>query len=187
MYDDLKIILYPDPRLKRISVPVVEFDEKLGQLAEKMLELMRLGRGVGLAAPQVAKNIRLFVLNPTGKPEDDRIYVNPALSDADGEETAEEGCLSIPDVHVDVLRAKTVRIKAQDVHGNPIDLVESDYIARICQHEYDHLNGTLITDRMSPSARMTHRKLLKELEEKYLAAQEAKAGKKLAAAKTRGA
>jgi len=186
MYDDIKIILYPDPRLKRISVPVVDFDQNLEKLAQKMLELMRLGRGVGLAAPQVGKNIRLFVTSHTGKPEDDRVYVNPALSEADGDQTAEEGCLSIPDVNVQVLRAKTVRVKAQDLHGNPIDQVENDYIARICQHEYDHLNGTLIVDRMSPSERMANRKTLKDLEEKFLAEQEAKAGRKLVLAKTRG-
>jgi len=185
MYDNIKIILYPDPRLKRISVPITEFDDNLEKLAQKMLELMRLGRGVGLAGPQVGKNIRLFVMNHTGQP-DDRIYVNPALSDADGDQTAEEGCLSIPEVNVEVLRAKTVHMKAQDLHGKPIDEVVSDYVARICQHEYDHLNGTLIIDRMSPSERMTYRKTLRELEEKFLAGPDAKPAKKPVIAKIRG-
>ena len=89
MYEALKIILYPDPRLKRNSKPIEKFDEKLGALAQRMFELMRESRGVGLAAPQVGQNIRLFISNHTGKPEDDRVYVNPELFDADGEETSE--------------------------------------------------------------------------------------------------
>src|SRR5580693_5359494 len=167
MYEDLKIILYPDPRLKKISAAVETFDEPLKKLAEQMFVLMRLSKGVGLAAPQVGQNIRLFVMNSTGKPEDDRVYVNPILSEAEGDETAEEGCLSLPEVHVDVLRSKTLRIQARDLSGNPIDEKHEGYIARIWQHEIDHLNGVLLTDRMGPVSKMTHRRILKELEEKF--------------------
>jgi peptide deformylase len=93
--------------------------------------------------------------------------VNPVLSDPDGEEPAEEGCLSIPNLHVDVTRSKTIRINAQDLAGNPFEQIETGYLARIWQHETDHLNGILITDRIGPTARMTHRKLLKDLEADY--------------------
>jgi len=169
-YDDLKIIKYPDPVLKRVAKPVEHFNDDLKDLTNKMFELMRQAKGVGLAAPQVAQSIRLFVMNPTGKPEDDRIYINPILTDAEGEEEAEEGCLSIPDLHVQIFRAKTLRMQAKDLHGNDIDQTETGYIARIWQHETDHLNGILLTDRMGPTARMTNRKLLKELEDAYVAA-----------------
>src|SRR4051812_7283766 len=98
MYEDLKIIFYPDPRLSKMSKPVTAFDQKLRELAARMFVLMRENRGVGLAAPQVGLNIRLFVMNATGKPEDDRIYVNPELSEPLGEEEAEEGCLSLPQI-----------------------------------------------------------------------------------------
>src|SRR2546429_5387086 len=81
MYEDLKIILYPDPRLSRMSKPVQKFDQNLKDLAARMFVLMRENRGVGLAAPQVGLNIRMFVMNSTGKPEDDRIYVNPELTE----------------------------------------------------------------------------------------------------------
>jgi peptide deformylase len=167
MSDALEIICWPDPRLKKVSRPVETFDEKLALLTVKMFELMRESRGVGLAAPQVGKNIRLFVMNHNGEPGSDRIYVNPVLSDADGDEEAEEGCLSLPKVNVMVVRSKAMRMTAMDLHGKPFEQIETGYIARIWQHEVDHLNGVLITDRMGPVAKMAHRKILRELEEKY--------------------
>lgn len=167
MDEPLKIVLWPDPRLKKVSKPVIQFDEKLAVLTRKMFELMRESKGVGLAAPQVGVNLRLFVMNHNGEPGNDRIYVNPVLLDPDGEEEAEEGCLSLPKVHVQMIRSKRMQIKAQDLQGNPIEQIEEGYIPRIWQHETDHLNGILLTDRMGPVARMTHRKILKELEEKY--------------------
>jgi peptide deformylase len=167
MYDDLKIIVYPDPRLRRVSKEVTAFDEKLAALAKRMFELMRAQRGVGLAAPQVGHNIRLFVMNATGEPADDRIYVNPILLDAEGEEFAEEGCLSLPAINADIPRSKSVRMEALDLNGKPLHQTESGYIPRIWQHEFDHLNGTLIIDRMGPTAKMEHKKALKELEEKF--------------------
>src|ERR1043166_8257485 len=98
MYEDLKIILWPDPRLLKVSVPVTQFDENLRVLAGRMFELMRAARGVGLAAPQVGENIRLFIMNHTGEPADDRVYINPVLSEAAGEQEGEEGCLSLPGI-----------------------------------------------------------------------------------------
>jgi len=169
MYEDLKIILYPDPRLKKLSKPVTKFEADLVELTARMFQLMRESKGVGLAAPQVGINLRLFVMNPTGKPEDDRIYVNPSLLDADGDETAEEGCLSLPDIHIDVTRAVHVKMVAQDVTGKSFEQVEAGYIPRIWQHEFDHLNGVLLTDRMGPSAKVEYRKKLRDLEDQYAA------------------
>lgn len=169
MYDDLRIIFYPDPRLKKVSVPVTAFDENLKKLAARMFELMRANRGVGLAAPQVGVNLRLFIMNHSGQPQDDRHYVNPVLSEADGSEEAEEGCLSLPGIHVDIERSRTMRIQAHDLDGNPIDQTETGYLARIWQHEFDHLNGRMLTDRMGAVAKMTNRRLLKDLEENYAA------------------
>ena len=167
MYDDLRIILYPDPRLKKASTPVEKFDENLKLLAARMFELMRAHRGVGLAAPQVGMNIRMFVMNPTGEPQDDRVYVNPILTEAEGEEEGEEGCLSLPGINIKVDRSKTLRMQAKDLEGNPIDQIESGYVPRIWQHEFDHLNGTLLIDRMGTVAKMANRRVLKELEEQY--------------------
>jgi peptide deformylase len=171
MYEDLQIIEYPDPRLKKVSLPVETFDESLKALAARMFQLMREARGVGLAAPQVGQNIRMFVMNHSGDPADDRVYINPELSEAEGSEESEEGCLSLPGLNVRVIRDKTMRIRARDLDGNDIDQVQTGYIARVWQHEFDHLNGTLITDRMGPVAKMAARKILRELEEKYVAKQ----------------
>ncbi len=168
MYDDLKIIFYPDPRLKKISPPVTVFDENLTALATRMLALMHGSRGVGLAAPQLGINQRLFVMCATGKPEDDKVFVNPVLSDAAGDAEDDEGCLSLPEIRAKILRSLTLRIDAVDLKGVPFSQVAEGYMSRIWQHEVDHLNGTLILDRMGMVARLGARKQLKELEARYL-------------------
>jgi peptide deformylase len=167
MYEELKIILWPDPRLRKVSKPVETFDDSLKALTERMFTLMREHRGVGLAAPQVGINLRVFVMNPTGKPEDDAIYVNPALSEGEGEEEAEEGCLSLPEINVNVWRAKKMHLEARDLAGQPFAQDATGYLARIWQHEFDHLNGTLLTDRMGPVAKLANRRILRDLEEAY--------------------
>jgi peptide deformylase len=167
MYEDLKIIYYPDPRLKKVSADVTVFDDRLAALATKMFELMRGAKGVGLAAPQVGQNLRLFVMNATGKPEDDTVYVNPQLSEGEGEEEAEEGCLSLPTINVDVFRCKTMQIDAQNLKGEKFSQTATGYLARIWQHEFDHLNGIMLTDRMGPMAKLANRRTLKDLEAKY--------------------
>jgi len=167
MAEALRIILYPDPRLKKANQTVTAFDESLRELAVVMFRLMREARGVGLAAPQVGKNIRLFVANPSGEAGDDHVYINPTLSDPDSEDEAEEGCLSLPDIHVKVYRNKRIRIRAQDLEGKEFEQIGIGFPARVWQHEFDHLNGILLTDRMGPVAKMAHRKKLKELEDNY--------------------
>jgi peptide deformylase len=167
MAEELKIVLYPDPRLKKVSTPITTFDQPLHELALEMFNLMRQEKGVGLAAPQVGRNIRLFVMNATGEPQDDRVYVNPILTDAAGDEEAEEGCLSIPELRINVVRSRSLRMQARDLEGNPLDQTADGYVARIWQHETDHLNGILLTDRMGPVAKIRNRGLLKELEDRF--------------------
>jgi peptide deformylase len=167
MFDDLAIIDYPDPRLQKVSAPVAQFDESLAELGAKMLILMRAAKGVGLAAPQVGINRRMFVMNATGDPADDLIIVNPELSEMEGSEEGEEGCLSLPELRVQIDRSKHVQLHAFDEKGNPIDRVADGYEARIWQHEFDHLNGILLINRMGAVARAMHRGLLRDLEEKY--------------------
>lgn len=169
-WDRLYVVHYPDPRLRKTCARVTEFDARLAALAERMLALMHAGKGVGLAAPQVGILQRLIVVNPTGQPGDDHIYVNPAIRDPHGSVEAEEGCLSLPGVDVQVRRAQRCRLTAQDVRGNPLDVELTDLPARICQHETDHLNGVLILDRMGPSDRIATRKTLRALEEQYKSA-----------------
>src|SRR5688500_12888020 len=169
MYDDLRIIFYPDPRLKKVSAPVENFDENLKTLAARLLELMRANRGVRLPAPQARSLLSTCALHHTGEPEDGRAYVNPILTEAEGTEEAEEGYLSLPGIHINVDRSKRMRMQANHLDGNPIDLTETGYIARIWQHEFDHLNGIMLTNHMGTVAKMTNRRVLKELEENYAA------------------
>jgi peptide deformylase len=165
--DDLRIILYPDPRLRKSCSPVSSFDGALVALVERMFQLMRDDRGVGLAAPQVGINRRLFIINPTGQPEDDRVYINPQLSDPSDDEEAEEGCLSLPKITVRVLRSRRLRMRAQNLKGEWFEEEADGYVARIWQHENDHLDGILLLDKMTSLDKLASRKTLKELEDAY--------------------
>jgi peptide deformylase len=165
--DNLAVIHYPDPRLRKTCKPITRFDDDLAAFVERMLELMHAGKGVGLAAPQVGVLKRMFVMNHTGDPKDDKVLINPEIRDMHGSREAEEGCLSLPEVYAHVRRASRCRIVAQDVNGDPIDMEGEDLLCRIWQHETDHLNGVLILDRMGPSERVATKKRLKELETDY--------------------
>ncbi|MEM1011837.1 MAG: peptide deformylase [Planctomycetota bacterium] len=165
---DLRLVVYPDPGLRR-RVPKIEtFDDdtvqKLEAIGKRMLEMMREHEGVGLAGPQAAVQARVFVMNATGEPDGDRVYVNPTLSDPDGEDEAEEGCLSLPDIRTPVLRATKLRMQAKTPAGEPIDETAEGFVARVWQHEVDHLDGKLILDRMPATVKMANRKKLRDLE-----------------------
>jgi peptide deformylase len=166
-HEQLAIIHYPDPRLRRAADPVREFDGELASVAERMLQLMKAAKGVGLAAPQIGLGLRLFVMNATGEADGDEVFVNPEIVDPQGQREAEEGCLSIPDVHVEVRRAQRCRIVAHDLQGRRIEKSGADLVARIWQHETDHLNGILIIDRMGPGDRIATRSTLRELEARF--------------------
>lgn len=162
-----RIIHYPDPRLRRACAPVEEFDEGTAALAERMLQLMEAGNGVGLAGPQAGVCLRIFVANPTGEPEDAQVLINPELTDLTGAAEAEEGCLSLPDIRVVIRRARRCRIRAQDVTGRTFEMEGEGLIARIWQHETDHLDGRLIIDRMDATDKIANRKKIAELEAKF--------------------
>lgn len=165
--DSLTILHYPDAHLRKPCREVSAFDGQLAALAERMFALMNEARGVGLAAPQVGVLIRMFVMNLTGEPDDNAVFVNPVIRDAQGTAEAEEGCLSLPGINVQVRRAASCRIVAQDLKGEPVENESAELQGRIWQHETDHLNGVLILDRMGPSDRIATRKTLKALEEGY--------------------
>ena len=116
-----------------------------------MLDLMYATDGVGLAANQVNLPIRLFVANPTGDRNDgeELVVINPQIQFPKGNETAQEGCLSLPGIYGNVKRPKTIRISAYDLSGNSIEREVDGFLSRVIQHENDHLNGVLFFDRMS--------------------------------------
>jgi len=163
----LNLVLYPDPKLKALAKEITQFDDWLAAVVTRMKELMVEHKGVGLAGPQVGLSLRIFVAAATGKREDAKAYINPVLTDEHGSEEGEEGCLSLPDIRIKVPRFKSLRIEAVDERGQSFAENLADFPARIVQHENDHLDGILLTDRMSPMAKLANRKKIKELEEEY--------------------
>jgi peptide deformylase len=147
----LPVRLYPDPVLKKKAEPVREIDASIEQLIEDMGETMFAAQGVGLAAPQVGVSQRVIVVCLSGR-EEPRQYmalINPELISAEGEVIAEEGCLSVQDCRAQVKRARQVRVSYLDREGDLQELTAQDLIARILQHEIDHLNGVLFFERLS--------------------------------------
>jgi peptide deformylase len=163
----LVIVHYPDPILKRICAPVDDFGPELRALADRMLVMMKEGNGVGLAAPQVGIPLRLFVCNPTGEPADDTVCVNPEFVELSGAEEKEEGCLSLPGIGVTMRRAKRAVMKVRNLNGEPEERIGEDLLARIWQHETDHLDGRLIIDKMSTSDEISNRRAIRQLEADY--------------------
>lgn len=149
---DLKLATFPHPVLRHKSKPIMRVDPGLKEIAEKMFEIMYAHQGVGLAANQVELPIRLFVCNPTGiKGEGpEMVFLNPVISQPRGIEEQEEGCLSLPGIRALVKRSKTIWVNAYDLQGNEIKNDFSGFLARIIQHETDHLDGVMFIDRLTP-------------------------------------
>ncbi len=158
------IVQYPDPALREVARPIDAIDDAVRAVAARMLELMQEADGAGLAAPQVGLPWRLFVTRANDE-HPDLVYVNPRLAGLDGELTVNsEGCLSLPGITLDIRRSSTATVTAQDLDNRTFTLADDDLLARVWQHEQDHLNGILIIDKMTPIDRIANRKLLKELE-----------------------
>lgn len=162
----LEIIKFPDPRLHIVSQPVLQFDEELHKLLDAMASTMYGANGVGLAAPQVGRTIRAFVIDITWAREDatKKLYefINPKIVSATGKIAFEEGCLSVPGVSEEVQRKNEVRVEYVDRDGKPQVLAAEGLLAVAVQHENDHLDGILFVDRLSPlKRRLTRRRLEK--------------------------
>ena len=150
-----------DPVLREKAAPVTEFDERLEQLADRMIAIMRDAPGIGLAAPQLGVVRRLLVYQVEGAQP--HALVNPEVVWRSEEtDIHDEGCLSVPDVVVPIERALRIRVRAQDLHGEPLDYEAEEMEARVIQHESDHLDGVLILDRTS---RRERARALRELRE----------------------
>jgi peptide deformylase len=159
-----------DPVLRAAALPVERFDDRLRAEIERMGELMHDALGIGLAATQLGVLHRVLVYR--AYPEDPLIaLVNPVLGWQSEElETAEEGCLSLPGVHVEVERPARVRVRAQDGDGEPLEVAAEGLVARVIQHEIDHLDGVLILDRIPRQARKEAMRALREGQEAASAA-----------------
>jgi peptide deformylase len=165
---ELTLTLYPDPILRKVAEPVESFDSELSDIVAGMFARMVASKGVGLAAPQVGLKRRILVLNATGEEKDNLVLVNPEILARGGAETVyDEGCLSFPGIYAEVRRPDRCTVRAYDVNGKPIAQEYAEFASRIIQHEYDHLEGVLLVDRMSPAAKVTHKAALQELVDRY--------------------
>lgn len=164
---DRSIYTYGSQVLRKRAEPVSAVTPALQKLADEMLETMYEASGVGLAAPQVGESVRLFVMDVSrdeGKKEP-LVFFNPEIVDASADkETAEEGCLSVPDVWAEVTRPGAITVRALDRDGKPFELRNVDGLAARCiQHEIDHLNGVLFVDKISATDRMLNESRLKKM------------------------
>jgi peptide deformylase len=163
----LHIIHYPHPTLRHPSKPLKRVDAELRKIVAEMFELMYEHEGVGLAANQVDLPYRLFITNVEGNPEakeSEYVFINPVLSGGRGQEEEEEGCLSIPGIYAPVTRNATINVEAYDLAGNEITMEAEGLMARVLQHETDHLDGTLFIDRLGPAQLAAVRDKLEEFE-----------------------
>jgi peptide deformylase len=163
----LQIIHYPHPTLRHPSKPLKRVDAELRKIVAEMFDLMYEHEGVGLAANQVDLPYRLFIANVEGKreaKEAEGVFINPVLSGGRGQEEDEEGCLSIPGLYAPVTRNETIKIQAYDLDGNEVVGEVNGLMARILQHETDHLDGTLFIDRLGPTQLAAMRDKLEEFE-----------------------
>ena len=165
MAKKLKILIFPDPRLRKVAKKVTKFDKSLENLANDMLETMYIANGIGLAATQVDRHIRLIVMDLSEERDDPRVFINPTFKILKNHKLFEfeEGCLSIPGFNETIARPDRIELTWQDIKGNQhIDKPEG--LLTVCiQHEIDHLDGKLMVDYISSLKRDRIRsKLLKE-------------------------
>lgn len=169
------VTLYPTPVLRKQAAAVENFDEALAEKVAAMFRRMYASAGVGLAAPQVGLRERILVLNPSGEAENaeqELALVNPVITDRFGSDlTMEEGCLSFPSIYAEVSRPDCCKVTAMTPAGEPLELEFDGFASRVIQHEYDHLQGVLLVDRMSAADKLRHRAALQELISDYKASQ----------------
>ena len=142
----LKIRIFGDPCLRRVSMPVKEVGSSERMLIESMIATMHEAKGIGLAAPQVGINQRLFVADVGNGP---MAIINPKITKTSGSDVLEEGCLSIPEVTINIKRSQQITVEYMDEKGEIISMTCSELLARVIQHETDHLDGKLIVDYAS--------------------------------------
>ena len=150
-----KIRYIGDPVLRKPTVDVTQFDDTFRRFIEDMTEVMYKEDGIGLAAPQIgfSRSVVIVDVGELVKGEELRVFVNPKIYSSSGESVVEEGCLSIPGVREKVTRPETIRVTYQDETGAKMDEEFDDWLARVLQHEVDHLNGILFVDHISPLKR----------------------------------
>ena len=164
----MKIVKSPHPALRTHARPVTSIDREVQIAAGQMLDLMYKQEGLGLAAPQVALEYQMLVMNFEGDPgrkDMEYVAINPVIVESKGVLNDREGCLSFPGLYQNVRRARTVKVQAYNLKGELYEMTCSDLPARVWQHEIDHLQGVLFIDKMGPLGRLGSRKEI----EKFIA------------------
>jgi len=158
-----RIMHYPAEVLAKAASPVEKIDDNIRRLVEKMIDIMLKNKGIGLAAPQVGVPLRLFIISLDGKKETVKVYINPTVTPAGELDQTDEGCLSVPGVFTKIRRYKKCSVTATDLDGNEFIEEAQGLFARALQHEYDHIQGMTIANRMGSTAKIAHRRQLKKL------------------------
>ncbi|MCK4888051.1 MAG: peptide deformylase [Planctomycetes bacterium] len=165
--EQCKITSYPAAVLKQVAKPIDEIDDNVRKLVEKMTGIMIENKGIGLAGPQANVGLRIFIISFDGSREKIRVYINPTVKPVGNVETMEEGCLSVSGVFTRIKRYEKCTVTATDLEGNEFTEEADGLYARCLQHEYDHLEGITLANKMSSAAKIVHRKALKKLENEY--------------------
>lgn len=172
----MQIVQYPHPALRWVSKPVREVNDAIRKISRDMFELMYTAKGVGLAANQVALPLRLFVINSRSEPvetEQERVFINPQIVERKGIVEEEEGCLSLPGVFGKLKRAERVKVAALGLDGQPFELEAEGLLARAIQHEVDHLQGVVFTDKLTPLEKLRVIAKIREFERTFRHSQQA--------------
>lgn len=165
--DKCQITHYPSETLVGKAQPVEKIDDDIRRLVDKMFEIMRGNKGVGLAAPQAGVPLRLFIISLDGSKEKVKVFVNPTVTPSGELVTTEEGCLSVPGIYAKIRRYRECEVTATDLDGNEFTEQAEGLYARALQHEYDHIEGMTIVNRMGHTARIAHRRQLKKLQQQH--------------------
>jgi len=163
----MEIVYYPDPVLRRRAEEVDARSRSLRDLVRSMVEAMVEARGIGLAAPQVGESVRLFIASETGRAEDVVVCLNPEIETSGAISEMEEGCLSLPGLRGMVRRPERARLTATGLDGRRFTRDAEGLLARIFQHEFDHLEGILFIDRLSPTEAARLRADVRAFEEQF--------------------
>ena len=145
----LDILVYPDPRLRKIAEPVKTVDDRIRTLVSDMIETMHDAQGIGLAATQVDVHEQVIVMQIPEDQDEPRVLINPTIVERDGETVYDEGCLSVPEYYAPVKRAESIKITALDEQGEIYELEANGLLAICIQHEMDHLQGKVFVDYLS--------------------------------------
>jgi len=166
-FETCQITRYPAEVLGGRAQPVEEINDDIRRLVDRMIDIMFEQKGVGLAAPQVGVSLRLFIISLDGSRENVMVFINPTVTPSGELEAIEEGCLSVPGIYTKIRRYKSCKVTATDLNGREFTDEGEGLYARALQHEYDHIEGMTIVNRMGQTARIVHRKQLKKLQDQH--------------------